>query len=88
MTDPFVNYPTQLESPAADFYAITPSDSADETEAFRGIYVGVGGDVAVAPLDGSAAVVFKNAGAGTTIPVRGVRVNSTSTTATDLVGLL
>lgn len=88
MTDSFKNHRTNLESPAADFYAITPSDTVDEDEAFRGIYVGVGGDVVVAPIDGSAAVTFKNAGAGTVLPVRGVRVNSTNTTATDLVGLL
>lgn len=86
MADPFANHSAGLDSPAIGYYAITPHNSTDEAIDFRGIYVGVAGDVVVVPRSGSA-VTFKGAQAGSVIPVRGKRVNSTNTTATDLVGL-
>lgn len=76
----------QLSAPATGAFAITPSDSTDFSTAVRGIYVGVGGDVVVVCKEGGA-VTFKNAVAGSVIPIRATRVNSTSTTATNLVGL-
>lgn len=88
MTDPFKNYPSNLESPAADFYAISKSDTVNETLAFRAIYVGGDGNIAVVPLDGGTAVVFTGLTAGTILPVRGIRVDSTDTTATAMVGLV
>ena len=78
---------------AVTSYAITPSDSnpaGDFTNGMcRGIYVGVGGDVvAIVYQAGSkTAVTFKNAASGSVIPVRAIRVNATSTTATNLVAL-
>jgi hypothetical protein len=73
--------------PAGALAAITPHDSTSISE-FRGIYVGVGGDVVVVPPgSGAAAVTFKNAPSGGILPVRGVRVNSTNTTATNMVAL-
>lgn len=86
MADPFASLSTALDSPALGYYAITPSDTTDEAVDFRGIYVGVTGNVVVVPRTGSA-VTFVGAQAGSIIPVRGKRVNSTSTTATNLVGL-
>lgn len=67
--------------------AITPSDSTDINggQLCRGIYVGTAGNIAC--VVGGATVVFKNAAAGSIIPIRVARVNSTSTTATDLVAL-
>lgn len=64
--------------------AITPSDTTGFGQC-RGIYVGVGGDV-VAVVNG-AAVTFKNAPSGAILPVQATRVNSTSTTATNLIAL-
>lgn len=87
MTDKFMNYPPALNSPASDAYAITPSDTVNETTAFRAIYVGAAGDVTVVTLDGTA-VTFAGAVAGTVIPVRGIRMNDTGTDADDLVGLV
>ena len=63
---------------------ITPHASTNMPET-RGIYVGVGGDV-VAIVNGSA-VTFKNVQSGSILPIRATRVNATSTTATDMVGL-
>ena len=71
----------------AEFYeAITPSDSTDLDWLTRGIYVGGAGDV-VAVLPGGSTVTFVGALAGSVLPIAAKRVNSTSTTATDLVAL-
>lgn len=73
--------------PATDAFAITPSDSVNFTQGMvRGIFVGAAGNVVVVTPQGNA-VTFA-AGAGSVLPVCALRVNSTNTTATGLVGLL
>ena len=69
------------------FVAITPSDTVDLTRVARGVYVGVGGDIAVMGEKDSAAVTFKNCATGSILPIRVKRVMSTNTTATNLVSL-
>jgi len=66
---------------------ITPSDSADINggQLTRGIYVGGAGNI-VAIIGGNP-VTFFSAVAGSVLPIRCTRVNSTSTTATNLVAL-
>lgn len=86
MADQFSDRTSGLDSPALGFYAITPHDSTDVSIDFRSIYVGGAGNVVVVPRTGSA-VTFVAVPAGSILPVRGKRVNSTSTTATSLVGL-
>lgn len=71
------------DSPANDYAAVTPSDSVD-IQKFRALWVGVAGDVVVKSASGSV-VTFKNAEG--ILDVGGVRVNATSTTATDIVAL-
>lgn len=73
--------------PSRRALAITPSDSTDiaDGQLTRGIYVGVAGDIVA--VIGDNAITFKNAVAGSVIPIRCSRINSTSTTATDLVAL-
>ena len=71
---------------AASFAAVTPSDTTKFAQSARGIYVGVGGDVVLLG-EGGEVVTFTGALAGTVLPVRCVRVNSTSTTATNMVAL-
>ena len=73
-------------SPALDAFAITPSDSTDFAQVTRGVYVGGAGDVAAVMSDGTV-VTFVGALAGSVLPIRAKRVNSTNTTATSLVGL-
>ncbi len=85
-TDPFSTNATGLDAPALHAFAITPDDNNDLAIATRGIYVGVGGDVAVVTAGGET-VTLKNASAGTTLPVRVARVKATGTTATNLIGL-
>ena len=69
--------------------AITPSDATDlSAYEFRGFYVGVGGDVAIEQPGNDTPVVFKNVPEGAILPIAITKVNATSTTATDILGLL
>lgn len=76
-----------ITAPADSFPAITPSDSTDFAEGVcRGIYVGVAGDVVAVDKAGNA-TTFKNAIAGSILPIEAKRVNATNTSASDLVAL-
>lgn len=74
-------------SPANDGFAITPSDTVNFNSMFRAIYVGVGGNIVVVTPN-SAVLTFLGVPVGTILPVMGIRVNSTNTTATNLIGLV
>ena len=74
------------DAPASDGFAVTPHDSTNFTNNARALFVGVGGDVVVVTPAGTA-LTFKNVPDGTILPVAAKRVNSTSTTATDIIGL-
>jgi hypothetical protein len=68
--------------------SVTPNDSADVSGApYTALYVGVGGDIALDLNEEGEAIVFKNLASGQLLPVVFDRVDSTSTTATDLVAL-
>ena len=71
-------------SPARFFTAVTPHDSTDFDRICRAIYVGVGGDV-VAVTEDASAVTFTGVPTGTILPIRAIRINSTNTTATNMV---
>ena len=73
-------------SSAVDYFAVTPSDSTNHAFTVRGYYVGGAGNL-VAVTEGGVAVTFTNVQAGSTLAIRSDRVNSTSTTATNIVGL-
>ena len=76
-----------MAAPASRGVAIVPSDnSANNIETTRGIYVGVTGDVVVIFKDSTTAVTIKAAAVGYH-PLQIVRVNSTNTTATNMVAL-
>ena len=69
------------------FFAITPHDSTNfALGAVRGIYVGGAGNI-VAINEAGTAVTFLAVPVGTVLKIAAIRVNSTSTTATNLVGL-
>ena len=80
-----VTNPMQASS-GEDFFAISPSDTADFAYVVRGIYVGTAGNI-VAITEGGTAVTFANVPVGTVLPIRARRVNNASTTASNLVGL-
>lgn len=85
--DPFKSSADSPIAPAEDCFAIAPSNSADLTRATKAIYVGLAGDVALVPVRGSAAVVFRNVPAGSILDVRVRAIRATGTTAGDIVGL-
>jgi hypothetical protein len=71
--------------PSTHYVAITPHDSTNYDKA-RGVFVGVGGIVVAIRPDGTA-VTFTGAVAGSILPIETIRINSTTTTATDMVAL-
>lgn len=70
-------------------FAITPTDNAVSANAkeYKAIYVGGAGNIVLVTENGDQ-VTFNGVPVGTVLPVRGQYVRSTSTTATNLVGLL
>lgn len=73
-------------SSSYDYFAITPSDVTNFSFTVVGIYVGGAGNIVAVKPNGNT-VTFSGVVAGTVLPIRAIRVNSTSTTATNLVGL-
>jgi len=78
-----------FDSPCSNAESVTPSDSVDLTYHTRGLYIGVAGDVSVEMIgeEGTTTVTFVGLLAGSILPVRVSRVNSTSTTATSIVAI-
>ncbi len=66
--------------------AITTSDSTDFSASPRAIYVGGAGNISVY-TSANTTVVFNNCQAGTVLPIKVKRVNTTGTTATNLIAL-
>jgi hypothetical protein len=82
MSDPFA----ELSAPAYDAEAVTPSNTTLFTREARALYIGGDGNAVVLTAAGNA-VTFSGLTAGTILPIRCRRVNSTSTTATNIVAL-
>jgi len=73
--------------PATIAETVTKHDTNNFTRGLcRGIYVGTGGNVAVVFENGTA-VTFVGVPSGFVLPVMAKRVNSTNTTAADMVAL-
>jgi len=76
--------------PSGYFEAVTPSDTVDFTKrdgAYpRALFVGVAGTITVVRPDGTA-VLFTGPTAGSILPIKCRRVNSTGTTATSINAL-
>ena len=74
------------QSPAADLVAVTPHDSTmiSDGAATRGLYVGTTGNVTVLTQNGQT-VTLTAVPAGALLPIRVKRVNSTLTTASNIV---
>ena len=86
-------YPTTTQQNAdsifipVDYQAITPSNTTNFPGGMaRGIYVGVGGTI-VAITGAGTTTTFVGALTGSIIPGYFTRVNSTSTTATNLLAI-
>lgn len=87
-TDPHARTNDQfaIDAPARYYAAITPHDSTDMTNYCRAIYVGGAGNLVAVSIEGDV-VTFTGVVAGSILPIRAKRVNSTNTTATNLVAL-
>jgi hypothetical protein len=86
-TDLSANQPLAAHiAPATRAEAVSKSDTADLTCVSRGIYVGGTGDVAAVMMSGDV-VTFVAVPAGTLLPIRCRRINSTNTTATNMVAI-
>jgi hypothetical protein len=73
-------FPAVLAAP------VTLSDTTDISPKPRALYIGVGGDVVVQMTNGDQ-ITFKNAVAGSIIPISVKRVLSTGTVASSIVAL-
>ena len=82
--DQYAGSGKDLLSSASGAEAITKSDTVGFTYASKRIWVGTGGTVAVVMLNGSV-VNYLNVPDGNYLYVRATRVNSTNTTASDMI---
>ena len=78
----------QTASPntAENAATVTPHDSTNQPVPFRALWVGTGGAVNIVFSDGTTAL-FVGVPAGSMLPVGGVRVNVTGTTAANIVAV-
>lgn len=76
--------PLYSPGPSQEPFAVTPSDSVNFGQESRYLYVGGTGDVTIFTR-GGVAVLYKAVPAGAYIYASCIRVNSTATTATDIV---
>lgn len=86
-TDLLLDGHKDVTAPAKRAFAVTPSDSVALTIPVRSLFIGVGGNLSVEMYGTGSAIVFKNVPSGSILPIMVSRVNSTATTATDIVGL-
>ena len=86
MADIFEKNFTELESPVSNAVAITPNNSTDLAQTTRAIYIGGSGNLTVEMAGGGVDVTFTGLVAGIILPIRVIKVK-TSSTATNLVAL-
>jgi hypothetical protein len=86
-----MSLPQVTSSPSAALAAVTPSDSSNIAQIAgqypRALYIGTAGNVAILTPGAASAVTLVGATAGSIIPVQTQRVNSTNTTASNIVAL-
>lgn len=77
--------------PASSAKSVTPSDATNFAWGVtKGLFIGTGGNIVVVMVgdgDTSRATTFTGVLGGTILPVQAIRVNSTSTTASNIVAL-
>ena len=81
--DNFKYHEEGLESPADNFFEILPAN-IDLPHIPRGLFIGLGGDLAITGMDGTQ--VTLSVLDGQILPIRPLQVNS-STTASGIIGL-
>lgn len=86
MADNFSTFSPDLSSPCMNGVAVTPHNSTDLAQTSRAIFVGGAGNL-VAVMAGGTTVTFTGVVAGSILPIRVTRINSTNTTATNIVSI-
>ena len=76
--------PIYSPGPSQEPFAVTPSDSANFGQESRYLYVGTTGDVVIYTR-GGVAITYKTVPAGAYVYASCIRVNSTGTTASNIV---
>lgn len=87
MADSFSGKRTELHSPARRGFAVTPHDTNELTAFTRAVWVGGAGNLSVILAGDTAAITITGVPAGTLLPLCCKIIRSTSTTATNIVGL-
>lgn len=77
---------SEQSAPASRAFAITPADGANLTNNIRAIYVGGAGNLKIDTVGGDT-VTLTGVLVGVVYWIRAKKVNSTGTTATNLIGL-
>ncbi len=86
--DEFENAPPEtFPKPAENAEVVVPSDTVRLLKVSRALYVGGAGNISVQMSKNDKAVTFMNVPAGAILPIRITRVNSTSTTASNMLSL-
>jgi len=70
----------------SDTTTFAPFDSSSSVQTTKALYVGGTGDVAVV-MQGGQSVIFVNVQGGTILPISVIKVLSTNTSATSMLGL-
>jgi len=86
MAEDFTLYADGLNTPARNVEVVTPHDTTNLTQPSRGLIIGVGGNISVETVGGQSAVIITVA-TGAILPIMVTRVNSTATTATNIVSM-
>lgn len=73
---------------ASQFIQVSPSDSTNFASGSRALYIGTGGDLNVLSYDNPTNHIFRNVPSGFVLPIAVLRVNSTNTTASNIVSLV
>lgn len=87
MADSFKGQPVHRDSPATDWFPITPTNGVDIPLRPRFIYVGTAGNVHIHSDRGEASSVILALGVGWH-PISPVRIPATGTTASNIVGFV
>jgi hypothetical protein len=73
--------------PASGGEAVTPHNTNYFAKMARALYVGTGGNIVVVLADGTTTLTFVAVPTGSILPIVCSRVNSTNTTASDIIAL-
>ena len=82
--DDFSDQPLVMTYPARNLEVVTKSDTTKLFRVSRALWIGTAGNISVLTAGGQT-ITISNIQNGTLLPIQVQRVNSTSTTASDMV---